>query len=105
MMATTETLRSVLRTSLGQPILKLQSVEQRASHPRCSGKPRGTLTQAHWILKKAAETRAAAANRVSSRLNDLKTPHQRSNRYLSLHPGQRHAGARMDACTKSKMPV
>ena len=31
MMATTETLRSVLRTSRGQPILKLQSAEQRAS--------------------------------------------------------------------------
>ena len=30
-MATTETLRSVLRTSHGQPILKLQSAEQRAS--------------------------------------------------------------------------
>ena len=29
MMATTETLRSVLRTSRGQPILKLQSAEQR----------------------------------------------------------------------------
>src|SRR5215510_9775011 len=31
MMATTETLRSVLRTSRGQPILKLQSAERRAS--------------------------------------------------------------------------
>ena len=31
MMATTETLRGVLRTSRGQPILKLQSAEQRAS--------------------------------------------------------------------------
>jgi putative oxidoreductase len=31
MMATTETLRSVLRTSCGQLILKLQSAEQRAS--------------------------------------------------------------------------
>jgi putative oxidoreductase len=31
MMATTETLRDVLRTSRGQPILKLQSAEQRAS--------------------------------------------------------------------------
>ena len=31
MMATTETLRSVLRTSRGQPVLKLQSTEQRAS--------------------------------------------------------------------------
>jgi hypothetical protein len=31
MMATTETLRSALRTSRGQPILKLQSAEQRAS--------------------------------------------------------------------------
>src|SRR5258705_1925891 len=31
MMATTETLRSVLRTSRGQPILKLQSAEPRAS--------------------------------------------------------------------------
>jgi len=30
MMATTETLRSVLRTSRGQPILRLQSAEQRA---------------------------------------------------------------------------
>jgi hypothetical protein len=56
-------------------------------------------------LKKAAETRAAAANKVSSPLNGLKTPHQSSNRYLSFHPGQRHAGARMDACTKSEMPV
>ena len=44
-MATTETLRSVLRTSRGQPILKLQSAEQRASLcPRSSfaGKSRGT---------------------------------------------------------------
>src|SRR6476619_3513401 len=31
MMATTETLRNVLRTSRGQPILKLQSAEQGAS--------------------------------------------------------------------------
>ena len=31
MMVTTESLRSVLRTSRGQPILKLQSAEQRAS--------------------------------------------------------------------------
>ena len=31
MMATTETLRGVLRTSRGQPILELQSAEQRAS--------------------------------------------------------------------------
>ena len=31
MMATTETLRSALRTSRGQPILNLQSAEQRAS--------------------------------------------------------------------------
>jgi putative oxidoreductase len=31
MMATTETLHSVLRTSRGQPILKLHSAEQRAS--------------------------------------------------------------------------
>src|SRR6266487_6436164 len=31
MMATTETLRGVLRTSRRQPILKLQSAEQRAS--------------------------------------------------------------------------
>src|SRR5215475_3433252 len=31
MMATTEALRGVLRTSRGQPILKLQSTEQRAS--------------------------------------------------------------------------
>jgi putative oxidoreductase len=31
MMATTQTLRDVLRTSRGQPILKLQSAEQRAS--------------------------------------------------------------------------
>ena len=31
MMATIETLRSALRTSRGQPILKLQSAEQRAS--------------------------------------------------------------------------
>ena len=31
MMATAETLRGVLRTSRGQPILKLQSAEQRAS--------------------------------------------------------------------------
>ena len=31
MMATTETLRGVLRTSRGQPILKLQSAEQRVS--------------------------------------------------------------------------
>jgi hypothetical protein len=44
MMATTETLRSVLRTSRGQPILKLQSAEQRASLALSSfaGKPRGT---------------------------------------------------------------
>jgi hypothetical protein len=31
MMATTETLRGVLRNSRGQPILKLQSAEQRVS--------------------------------------------------------------------------
>jgi uncharacterized membrane protein YphA (DoxX/SURF4 family) len=31
MMASTETLRNILRTSRGQPILKLQSAEQRAS--------------------------------------------------------------------------